>query len=157
VHDIDVICTIFQSKVKSVAASGAMVYSPTPDIANARIEFESGAVANVTASRISLHSDRSMKVFQQDACISVDFQNRKATVYSKGSSFASDGTPEVKIEELEVPQQDQILAEIEAFTAAIAQGSKAVVTGEDGMRALEIALMVEEQIRRSLAVLQAKA
>jgi predicted dehydrogenase len=157
VHDLDIVCTIFNSKVKSVSASGAMVYSPTPDIANARIEFESGAVANVTASRVSLQSDRSMKVFQQDACIAVDFQNRKATVYSKGHVVAADGTPEVRIEALDVPQQDQILAEIESFIASIATDTKAAVTGEDGMRALELALMVEEQISRNLAVLQAGA
>ena len=155
VHDLDIVCTIFNSKVKSVSASGAMVYSPTPDIANARIEFESGAVANVTASRVSLLSDRSMKVFQKDACITVDFQNRKATVYSKGNVFAADGTPEVQIESLDVPQQDQILAEIESFIAAIATGTKASVTGEDGMRALELALMVEEQISLNLAILHA--
>lgn len=155
VHDLDIICTLFNSKVKSVSASGAMVYSPTPDIANARIEFESGAVANVTASRISLQSDRSMKVFQQDTCIAVDFQNRKATVYSKGECAAADGSPLVQVDELEVPQQDQILAEIESFISSIVKGEIAAVTGEDGMLALEIALMVEEQISRNLAVLQA--
>ncbi|NJD92350.1 MAG: Gfo/Idh/MocA family oxidoreductase [Geobacter sp.] len=157
VHDIDIICTIFNSPVKSVSASGALVYSPTPDIANARIEFESGAVANVTASRISLQGDRSIKLFQQDACISVDFQNRKATVYSKGDSLLPDGTPEVKVEELAVPQQDQILAEITAFVESIMNGQPVKVSGEDGRRALEIALLVEKRIEENLALLKAGA
>lgn len=157
VHDIDIICKVFGSRVKSVAASGAMVYSPTADIANARIEFESGAVANVTASRISLQGDRSMKVFQQDSCISVDFQNRKATVYSKGDGTNPDGTPVVRIEELEAPQQDQILAEIRAFVDSICNKTPVAVSGEDGVRSLEIALLVEERIRENLAVLKAGA
>lgn len=157
VHDIDIICKIFGSRVKSVAASGAMVYSPTPDIANARIEFESGAVANVTASRISLQGDRSMKVFQQDACVAIDFQNRKATVYSKADGLNPDGTPIVKIEELVAEQQDQILAEITAFEDSITNKSPVAVSGEDGLRSLEIALLVEARILENLAVLKAGA
>ena len=93
VHDLDIISTIIGSEVKSISASGACVYSSTPDIANARIEFENGAVANVTASRISLQGDRSIRFFQNDAYISVDFQNRKASVYRKGEIDPASGSP----------------------------------------------------------------
>jgi predicted dehydrogenase len=157
VHDLDIISTIIGSGIKSVSASGAMVYSATPDIANARIEYHNGAVANVTASRISLESRRQLQVFQQDAYITVDFQNRKASICRKGEGVSAPGVPAVAIEAIEVPQRDQILAEIEAFIAAVAEGKPVVVSGEDGLRALEAALLVEEKIRENLAVLHAGA
>lgn len=157
VHDLDIISTIIGSPIKSVSASGAMVYSATPDIANARIEFQSGAVANVTASRISLAGERKLQLFQEDAYITVDFQNRKASVYRKGEGETAPGQPAVKIDQIEVPQRDQILAEIEAFIEAVADGKPVVVSGEDGMRALETALLIEERIRENLATLQAGA
>jgi len=157
VHDLDIISTIIGSGIKTVSASGAMVYSATPDIVNARIEYQNGAVANVTASRISLKSERRLQVFQEDAYITVDFQNRKSSVCRKGVGESALGTPAVMIEEIEVPQRDQILAEIEAFIASVADGKPAVVSGEDGLRALETALLIEEKVRENLALLQAGA
>ncbi len=157
VHDLDIISTIIGSAIKSVSASGAMVYSATPDIANARIEYQNGAVANVTASRISLKSERKMQIFQEDAYITVDFQNRKSSICRKGEGEAAPGQPAVRIEEIEVPQRDQILAEIEAFIASVAAGKPTVVSGADGLRALETALLIEEKIRENLSVLKAGA
>ncbi len=157
VHDLDIVSTIIGSKVKSLSASGACVYSVTPDIANARIEFENGAVANLTASRISLKSDRSMRIFQDDAFISVDFQNRKATIYRKGEGESAPGVPAVSVEELEIPSKDQILAEIEAFIESVQTGNPAVVTGEDGMKALETALLIEEKIKENTSILQRRS
>jgi len=157
VHDLDIINTIIGSDVKRVSASGACVYSSTPDIANARIEFENGAVANVTASRVSLQSDRSIRFFQSDAYISVDFQNRKAAVCRKGEIDPSSGVTVPSVEEIAVPQRDQILAEIEAFIESVLTGKPAVVRGQDGMKALEIALLIEEKIKENIAVLQAGA
>jgi len=155
VHDLDIINTLVGSGIKSVSASGAAVYSATPDIVNARIEYLNGAVANVTASRISLKSERRMQIFQEDACIAVDFQNRKSSVCRKGEGESAPGVPAVKVEEIEVPQRDQILAEIEAFIAAVAEGKPVVVSGEDGMRALETALLIEEKVSETHALLQA--
>ncbi len=157
VHDLDLVSTIIGSEIRSISASGACVYSSTPDIANARIEFENGAVANLTASRISLKSDRSMRIFQDDAYIAIDFQNRKASIYRKGEGDSAPGVPAVSVEELEVPQRDQILAEIEAFIASVLTGQPPAVSGRDGMRALETALRIEEKIRENSAQRRAGA
>lgn len=157
VHDLDLISTIIGSEIRSISASGACVYSSTPDIANARIEFENGATANVTASRISLKSDRSMRVFQEDAYISVDFQNRKASICRKGEGESSTGVPAVSVEEMDVPPRDQILAEIEAFIDSVVTGKPPVVSGEDGMKALRTALLIEKKILENIAALKAGA
>lgn len=157
VHDLDLINTIIGSEIKSISAAGACVYSSTPDIANARIEFENGATASLTASRISLKGDRSMRIFQDDAYFAIDFQNRKATICRKGEGESAPGVPTVSIEELEVPQRDQILAEIEAFIDSVLTGKPPVVSGRDGMKALETALLIEEKIRQNTALLRAGA
>lgn len=151
VHDIDIIRRFVGSEITSISATGAVVYSTEPDIANARIEFACGCVANVTASRVSLKSERKLQVFQEDAYIAVDFQNRTATIATRGEGESAPGVPAVKVEEISVPQRDQILAEIEAFVASIVQGTPVVVPGEDGLNALETALQIEEKIRESIA------
>lgn len=152
VHDLDIISTVIGSEIRSISASGACVYSQTPDIANARLEFVNGAVANVTASRISLKSDRSIRFFQDDAYISVDFQNRKASICTKGKVV-----PDVIVKEIDVPPRDQILAEIESFISSITTGMPPVVTGNDGMKALETALLIEQKIMENLALLKVGA
>lgn len=150
VHDIDIISTLVGSEIMSVSASGASVYSQTPDIANARIEYKNGAVANLTASRISLHSERTMRLFQDDAYISLDFQNRKASVYRKGAS-----AEDLSVEEIAVEPRDQILAEIEAFIDSVRTGKPPVVSGRDGLNALQTALLIEEKISEKSALLRA--
>ncbi|HZV81167.1 MAG TPA: Gfo/Idh/MocA family oxidoreductase [Geobacteraceae bacterium] len=151
VHDIDIIRRFVGSEITAISATGAVVYSNEPDIANARIEFACGCVANVTASRISLKSERRMQIFQEDAYISVDFQNRQATIATRGEGESAPGVPAVNVQELSVPQRDQILAEIVAFVDSVANGTPVVVPGEDGLNALETALMVEEKIKESIA------
>lgn len=151
VHDIDIIRRFVGSEITAISATGAVVYSNQPDIANARIEFACGCVANVTASRISQKSERKMRVFQEDAYISIDFQNRKATVISRGQGESEPGVPAVEINEQETVQRDQILAEIEAFTDSVLTGAPVVVPGEDGLNALETALMIEDKIKESMA------
>jgi predicted dehydrogenase len=153
VHDIDIISTLIGSEIVSISASGATVYSPEPDIANARIEFRNGAVANLTASRISMASERKLQVFQEDAYIAVDFQNRKASIFRKGEGESAPGVPAVNVQEIDVAQRDQILAEIEAFIASVADGDQVVVTGEDGLKALETALLIEQKIAANSALL----
>jgi predicted dehydrogenase len=153
VHDLDIISTLINSKIASISASGASVYSSEPDIANARIEFVNGATANVTASRISLKSERRMLIFQENAHISVDFQNRRSAIYRKGEGESAPGVPAVSINEIDVPQSDQILAEIKAFIDSVRTRNSPVVTGSDGMRALEIALLIEDKIRENLQIL----
>jgi predicted dehydrogenase len=150
VHDLDIIRRFVGSEITSISATGAVVHSNQPDIANARIEFACGCVANVTASRISLKSERKMQVFQEDAYIAVDFQNRLATIATRGEGESAPGVPAVNVEELAVPQRDQILAEIEAFVDSVAHGKPAVVPGEDGLNALETALQIEGKIWESI-------
>lgn len=157
VHDLDLISTLVGADIKTISASGMRVYSAEPDIANARIEFTNGVVANLTASRISMQGARRMQIFQEDAYILVDFQNRKAAISRKGEGESAPGQPAVHTDHIEVPQRDQILAEIEAFVASVAGGAPVRVTGEDGLRALETALRIEDKIRENLALLQAGA
>jgi predicted dehydrogenase len=157
VHDIDLINTLIGSAVKNISAAGAMVYSATPDIANARIEFENGATANLTASRISPQGARKMQIFQEDAYLTVDFQNRKSAIYRTGKGELSPGVPLVQVDEVEVPQRDQILAEIEAFVLSVAEGSPVAVSGADGLRALDIALQIEAKISENLETLKVSA
>ncbi len=151
VHDIDIIRRFVGSEITAISATGAVVHSAEPDIANARIEFACGCVANITASRVSLKSERRMQIFQEDAYIAVDFQNRQATIATRGEGESAPGVPAVDVQELSVPQRDQILAEVEAFVDSVANGVPVVVPGEDGLNALETALLIEEKVRESIA------
>jgi len=142
IHDIEIIQHIVKSQVERVDAIGAPVFTGEEDIANARILFENGCVANVTASRISLKSERKMRIFQRDAYITLDFQNRKILVAQKGSGELFPGIPNVKVKETELGEADALLVEIDSFLTAIRQGTKAQVSGRDGRMALETALKI---------------
>ncbi|HEY6872647.1 MAG TPA: Gfo/Idh/MocA family oxidoreductase [Geobacteraceae bacterium] len=146
IHDIDIIQHIVGSPVKQINSIGAPVFTGEEDIANARIQFENGCVANVTASRISLKSERRMRIFQPDSYISVDFQNKKLAVFRKGEGEMFPGVPNVRMEEKSFEPGDALKSEIEAFLDAIASGKPPVVTGEDGRRALETALMINKKL-----------
>jgi predicted dehydrogenase len=146
IHDIDIIQNMLKSPVKQINSIGAPVFTAEEDIANARILFENGCVANVTASRISLKSERRMRIFQPDSYISVDFQNKKLAVFRKGDGEMFPGVPNVQMEEKIFDQGDALKSEIEAFLAAIVSGKPPVVTGEDGRRALETALMINKKL-----------
>jgi predicted dehydrogenase len=146
IHDIDIIQHIVGSKVKQINSIGAPVFTEEEDIANARILFENGCVANVTASRISLKSERRMRIFQPDAYINVDFQNRKLAVFRKGSGEMFPGVPNVEAQEQSFAQGDALKSEIESFLVAVASGATPVVTGEDGRRALETALKINKKL-----------
>jgi predicted dehydrogenase len=146
IHDIDIIQNILKSPVKQINSIGAPVFTAEEDIANARILFENGCVANVTASRISLKSERRMRIFQPDSYISLDFQNKKLAVFRKGDGEMFPGVPNVQMEERVFEQGDALKSEIEAFLAAIVSGKPPVVTGEDGRRALETALMINKKL-----------
>jgi len=146
IHDIDIIQHIVGSKVKQINSIGAPVFTQEEDIANARLQFENGCVANVTASRISMKSERRMRIFQPDAYINVDFQNKKIAVFRKGEGEMFPGVPDVKIEEQSFDQTDALKSEIEAFLDAIATGKPPVVSGEDGRQALETALKINKKL-----------
>jgi len=139
IHDIDIILDFVRSPVKSIQANGVPVLSNDIDVANARIQFENGCVANVTASRVSMKSERKMRIFQPDAYITIDFQNKKLGVHRKGTGEMFPGIAEIDSLEREFEQGDALLAESAAFLKSIKENSRPVVSGEDGMRALETA------------------
>jgi len=144
IHDIDIILDIVNSNVKSIAASGAKVLTNSTDIANVRLEFENGCVANVTASRVSMKTERKMRLFQKDACITVDFQNRVLKMYSKGEKEMFPGIPEIVSQESVYENNDALKAEIIAFLDSIENGTPVKVTGEAGRRALATAIQISK-------------
>jgi predicted dehydrogenase len=147
IHDIDIILNMVHSTVKVVNSVGVPVLSNEVDIANARLQFENGCVANVTASRASRESMRKIRIFQSDAYISIDYQERKIAIFRKGGEgFPIPGLPNVTMEEKSFEQGDALLAEIRAFIDAVGTGTAPPVTGEDGKRALELALQINKKL-----------
>ena len=154
IHDIDIILSVVASKVKNVHASGISVISETPDIANARIEFENGCVANLTASRISMKNMRKTRFFQKDAYISVDFLEKKSEIVrmkdvpNNPDEFAmilqnAEGVKkQIYFDNPEVENNNAILDELESFADAINNGTKPVVSLRQGADALRVAQMI---------------
>ena len=154
IHDIDILLSVVKSKVKAISASGVSVISTTPDIANARIEFENGCVANLTASRISLKKMRKTRFFQKDAYISVDFLEKKAEIVKmkeapeKPVDFAmilqnAEGQKkEIYFENPVINNSNAILEELEAFSDAIEGKNTPLVSLENGTEALNIAFEI---------------
>jgi predicted dehydrogenase len=150
IHDIDLILSIVRSPVVSVDAIGSSVFSKEIDIANARLRFANGCVANATASRVSLKTERRLRLFQDDAYVSVDLQQKVLTVIRKGAGIGADGMPQVAIEENTYEQGDALKAEIEAFLDAAQNGTAPPVSGEDGLLALRTAVSITEQVASSM-------
>jgi predicted dehydrogenase len=150
IHDIDIIQRIVGSPISHIHANGASVLSSHIDIANVRLQFANGCVANVTASRVSFKVERKLRIFQHDAFISLDLHNKKLAIHRKGISEMFPGIPEIISEEQAYEQGDALLDEISAFLHSIQSNSPPVVTGEDGKRALgtaiEIVHIVTEQL-----------
>jgi predicted dehydrogenase len=148
IHDIDVILSLVQSDVKEVRATGVPVISSHIDIANARLAFENGCVANVTASRVSLKAMRKIRVFQPDAYFSIDFANRTVAIHRKEPS--DDGSPFPKIvqERFAPTEYDALQAEVQSFVSAVLGGKAALVPGEDGLKALKVAQEIHHQIQK---------
>lgn len=146
IHDIDIIQHLVKSPIEHIDSIGAPVFTGEEDIANARIKFENGCVANVTASRISMKSERRMRLFQPDAYISMDFQNKSVSVFRKGVGEMAPGIPNVSIEQKKLADCDVLQAEIASFLAAVAGTCAPVVTGADGRRALETALRINKKL-----------
>ena len=154
IHDIDIILSVVNSKVKNVHASGISVISETPDIANARIEFENGCVANLTASRISMKNMRKTRFFQKDAYISVDFLEKKSEIVrmkdvpNNPDEFAmilqnAEGVKkQIYFDNPEVENNNAILDELESFADAINNGTRPVVSLRQGAEALRVAQMI---------------
>ncbi len=142
IHDIDIILDIVDADVTHIDAKGVAVLSKDIDIANARIKFANGCVANVTASRAGMKSERKMRIFQHDAYISVDFQNKKLGIHRKGHGEQFPGVANIDSQEQVFEQGDALNAEIVSFLSAIKQGQPPKVSGDAGMRALAAAIEI---------------
>jgi len=154
IHDIDAILSVVHSKVKKVNASGVSVISNSPDIANARIEFENGCVANLTASRISLKNMRKSRFFQKDAYISVDFLEKKVEVVKMKDASENPGDfdmilqnaegikKQIYFENPDIATNNAILDELETFADAINTDTEPIVSLLQGTKALRVALQV---------------
>ncbi len=151
IHDLDFVMCLVDSPIWSADAAGAPVFSETEDIANARIKFANGCIANIVASRISFKTERRMRIFEPDQYVSVDFDRgiiksmRKSTVGNQ-SNF-----PPVLVEEVKYREGDPLEQEIEAFVRSVAYRQKPAVSGEEGAKALEAAILLNESMRSHAA------
>jgi predicted dehydrogenase len=147
IHDIDLIQSLVGAPIESIDAVGASVFSAGLDIANARIRYANGCVANTTASRVSMKMERKLRLFQDDAYISIDLQQKVLTLVRKPPAGAATAPGQVVIEERSYEQGDALRLEIEAFLRSIREGGAPVVSGEDGLRALETAIRITELVQ----------
>lgn len=146
IHDIDIISCFVKSEIKSIHAAGIPVITGLADIANTRLEFMNGCVANVTASRISTKNERKIRLFQQDAYISVDFANNEITVVRKKESKKESLIPGMEIKQICFEKSDALKDELTAFVKAVSRREVPEVTGQVGRDALKVALSVMGQI-----------
>jgi predicted dehydrogenase len=148
IHDIDIILAIVDSGVDRIEASGTAVLTKGIDIANARIVFENGCVANVTASRISMKMERKMRMFRPDSYVSVDFQNRVLTQHRTGTKEMFPGIPEIVTEESVFEDADALLEEIKHFVNCIQAKENPLVSGEAGRKALATAIQISNLLNQ---------
>lgn len=159
IHDIDIILSLVKSEVKMISASGVAVMTDTPDIANVRIEFNNGCVANLTSSRISMKKMRKIRLFQKDAYIGIDFLNKKSEIIKlKGAadldalSFDLDtphGKKTIAVLNPLVPEVNAIKMELEAFRDAVLNNTPTVVSEVDGYRAMDVAHQILHKIKNN--------
>ncbi len=150
IHDLDVILALVKSPIASVDAVGVPIFSTEEDIANVRLRFESGCVANVTASRISIDRVRKIRVFSDEAYVSTDYSEQQILVYRKKPGELPAGVSPMEwitIEPLEVPREEPLRAELNAFVECVRTRTRPLVSGEDGLRALELAFDILKQCR----------
>jgi predicted dehydrogenase len=160
IHDIDVILSLVKSDVRNISASGVAVMTETPDIANVRIEFNNGCVANLTSSRISMKKMRKIRLFQKDAYIGIDFLEKKTEVIKLKEDqdvnvFSFDietpnGTKTIAIANPAVPEVNAIKKELEEFVSAIQNNTQPIVNEIDGFRAMEVAHQILQKINHNL-------
>ena len=149
IHDIDIILNFVRCDVKSIHAAGVPVITETVDIANARMEFENGCIANVTASRISMKNERKIRLFQKDAYISVNFANREITIVRHEGPTNQGIIPGMTVDQRSFSQADALDDEIQSFIKAVIEKKMPEVTGKMGRDALNIALIIMDQIKRN--------
>ncbi|MBW1971815.1 MAG: Gfo/Idh/MocA family oxidoreductase [Deltaproteobacteria bacterium] len=150
IHDIDIILSISRSKVKSIHAVGVPIITSYVDIANARIEFENGCVANITASRVSKETMRRIRIFQEDAYISIDYETQNIFVTKKVPNISIGPFPMIKSKKLEINKSDSLELELKSFINSVKTRRKPVVSGEEGEIALEVALEITNLINETI-------
>lgn len=166
IHDIDIVLHVIKSPIKKVSASGVAVVSETPDIANARVEFNNGCVANLTASRISMKNMRKSRFFQKDGYIAVDFLSKETEIIRMQAFEKTDdpfamvidlgpgkGKKQILVEKPKILPINAIKTELETFHSSIVDNTLPVVTIEDGYRSLELAYRIMEKIEINTQVL----
>jgi predicted dehydrogenase len=151
IHDLDLVLALVASPIAAIDAVGAPIASPHEDIANARVRFENGAVATITASRISLKTERKMRLFAKSGYMSVDFMARRLTLIGRERGLPLPGSGGYRIEETSWADHDALEAEHRAFIAAIRDGAPVLVDAEAGRRALEAALRVSASMAEARA------
>jgi predicted dehydrogenase len=151
IHDIDLVQSLAGSEIVSIDAIGTPVFSGEIDIANARLRFANGCVANTTASRVSMKTERKLRIFEDAAYISLDLQQKILTLIRKRDGVPQPGQLPVSIEEANLEQGDALKSEIESFLDCIRNNKRPIVSAEDGLRALETAIRITEQVHANLA------
>lgn len=158
IHDIDIILSIVKSDVKYISASGVGVMTETPDIANVRIEFNNGCVANLTSSRISMKKMRKIRIFQKDAYIGIDFLNKKSEIIKLKDQETDDenvftfdietlsGKKSIAISNPQIPDINAIKKELEEFKNAIEKNTRTIVSEIDGLMAMDVAHQILQKI-----------
>ena len=158
IHDIDIILSIVKSDVKNISASGVGVMTETPDIANVRIEFNNGCVANLTSSRISMKKMRKIRIFQKDAYIGIDFLNKKTEIIKLKDKEIDDanvftfdietlsGKKSIAISNPQIPEVNAIKKELEEFKNAIEKNTRTIVSEIDGLMAMDVAHQILQKI-----------
>ncbi len=153
IHDLDVVLSMVPSAVRAVEAVGVPVLTASVDIANARLRFANGCIANLTASRVSFKRERKLRIFQEDAYFSVDYDARRVRICRRETG--EDGLPQLCLEERYVEAEDALEVEIDAFLRAVLARETPAVTGWDGLRALEVAHVIRESVETEVRAVQA--
>ncbi len=154
IHDLDIIATLVQSELASVEAVGVPILSEQIDIANARVKFENGCIANITASRVSMNPVRKIRLFQPDAYISIDFHASRIQIFRLDRTGPQ---PEIAAEEIDIAKGDALEDEIRAFVQCVRTREQPLVSGREGRAALAMAERVREALGESLRTLQVES
>lgn len=154
IHDLDLVLSVVDSPIRSVDAAGAPVFSESEDIASVRIKFANGCVANIAASRISFKTERKMRVFQADRYVTVDFAGRKVCSISSRAKGPPSSLGDIDVIDDEYSDDDPLQKEIDAFILSVANRTPPVISGEEGLRALKAAIMINDSMHTHAAFVE---
>jgi len=150
IHDIDIALSVIRSPLKRIHAAGVAVLTRLPDIATARLEFANGAIANLTASRISVKNLRKLRIFQENCYVSADYANKRAYAVFKEEEYDESGFPQISMEDFEIEERDALEEEILSFLESVRTGRKPLVDGRQARQALAVALEISRQIEQGM-------